>query len=178
MTVKRPIITICSSANFYRQAVKIQALLETLGYQAIIPDTAERMKQSGDFDVSHYKTWFGDANDYHKKTALMRGHFEKITSGDAILVLNYEKHGIANYIGGNVLMEMSLAFWLNKPIFLLNEIPGDSAFLEEIIGLGPVVLHSKIEAFPAQYEKFLPKQEVDYRSVVALDSSTEITVSK
>lgn len=139
-------ITICSSANFYRQAVEIEARLEALGYKVIIPATARKMKASGDFDVSHYKTWFGDANDYHKKTALMQGHFEEVAKGDAILVLNYEKHGVPNYIGGNVLMEMALAFWLKKPIYVLNEIPEESAFLEEIIGLGSVPLHGNIEA--------------------------------
>ncbi len=56
-------VTICSSANFYKQAVELQALLEKKGFNVIIPATAEKMKQSGDFDVDHYKTWFGDAED-------------------------------------------------------------------------------------------------------------------
>ncbi len=148
-------VTICSSANFYRQAVDIQAQLEKFVYKVIIPATAEKMKRSDDFDVSHYKTWFGDANDYHKKTALMRGHFEEIEKGDAILVLNYEKHGVQSYIGGNVLMEMAIAFHLNQPIFLFNEIPEESAFLEEIIGLNPIVLHGKLATLPAEYENLI-----------------------
>lgn len=152
-TKPKPIITICSSANFYKQAVDIQTQLEKTGYKVIIPATAEKMKQSGDYDVSHYKTWFADANDYHKKAALMRGHFDEVEKGDAILVLNYEKHGVPNYIGGNVLMEMALAFYLHKPIFIINEIPEQSAFLEEIIGLQPTVLHGKAENLPAEYEK-------------------------
>lgn len=148
-----PTITICSSANFYRQAVEAQAQLEKHGYKVIIPATAERMKQSGDFDVSHYKTWFGDKNDYHKKTALMLGHFDEVAKGDATLVLNYEKHGVDNYIGGNVLMEMALALYLKKPIFIMNEIPEESAFLEEIIGMNPIVLHGKLDNLPSEYEK-------------------------
>lgn len=144
-TEKAAIVTICSSANFYRQAVDIQADLEKLGYKVLIPATAERMKQSDDFEVSHYKTWFGDNNDYHKKTALMRGHFDEVERGDAVLVLNFEKHGVTNYIGGNVLMEMALAFHLKKPIFLFNEIPDQSPFLEEIIGLEPIVLSGRLE---------------------------------
>lgn len=140
-----PILSICCSAAFYRQAVAIQAQLTEAGYIVIIPTTAEKMKESGDFEVSHYKTWFADSKDYHKKTALMRGHFEEVGKADAILVLNYEKHGVKNYIGGNVLMEMALAFYLKKPIFLLNEIPEDSPFLEELKGLGPIVLHGKVE---------------------------------
>lgn len=147
-----PTITICSSANFYKQAVEIQAQLQTMGYSAIIPATAEKMKASGDFDVSHYKTWFGDANDYHKKTALMQGHFDEVTKGDAVLVLNYEKHGVQDYIGGNVLMEMALAFYLQKPIFILGRIPKESNFLEEIIGLNPVELKGDL----AKLQKQLP----------------------
>lgn len=45
-------IVICSSASFYKQAVNVQAELEKLGFKVIIPATAERMKQSGDYDVA------------------------------------------------------------------------------------------------------------------------------
>lgn len=138
-------ITVCSSANFYRQAVDVQAILQKRGYKVIVPTTAEKMKKSGDYEVSHYKTWFANADDYHKKAALMRGHFDEVAKGDAVLVLNYEKHGVQNYIGGNVLMEMSLAFYLHKPIFIINEIPEDSPFEEEIKGFDPIVLHGKPE---------------------------------
>ncbi len=146
-------ITICSSANFYRQAVDIQDQLQKHGYEVIIPITAERMKESGDFDVSHYKTWFADANDYGKKAELIRAHFDKIAAGDAILVLNYEKHGVQNYIGGNVLMEMSLAFYLEKPIFVINEAPKESTFLEEILGMQPVFLQGDVDKLPEEYKK-------------------------
>ncbi|MEO7364109.1 MAG: hypothetical protein ABIV43_01225 [Candidatus Saccharimonadales bacterium] len=64
-------ITLCSSANFYRQVVKVRSELEALGFRVIIPQIAEVMQQSGDYEVSHYKTWYGDASDYHKKTKLM-----------------------------------------------------------------------------------------------------------
>jgi ABC-type transport system substrate-binding protein len=146
--IKKPIITICSSANFYKQAVEIQEQLEKLGLKVVVPITATRMKASGDFDVAHYKTWFADAGDYHKKAQLMRGHFDEITKGDAILVLNYEKHGKQNYIGPNVLMEMALAFYQQKPIFIVNELPVDTPFEEELKGMMPVVLHGRAEDLP------------------------------
>lgn len=144
---------ICSSANFYRQAVKIQTELEALKYKILIPETAQRMKDSDDFDVSHYKTWFGDANDYHKKTVLIRKHFLEVEKGDAMLVLNYEKNDIANYIGGNVLMEMAIAFYLSKPIFILNDIPEVSSYLEEIIALDPIVLHGSLQLLTSELKK-------------------------
>jgi hypothetical protein len=138
------IIAVCSSANFYRQAVDVQTELEARGYKAIIPINAERMKESGDFDPSHYRTWLKDANDYHKKTALMRLHFTEIEKADSILVLNFEKHGVDNYIGGNVLIEMALAFYLHKPVYIFNDIPKESPFLEEIIAMQPIVMHGDI----------------------------------
>lgn len=155
--MSKPIITICSSAAFYKQAVDVQDQLEKFGFEVIVPATATRMKESGDFDVSHYKTWFADANDYHKKAQLMRAHFEEVEKGDAILVLNYEKHGVKNYIGGNVLMEMAIAFWLKKPIFIMNEMPEESAFEEEIRGMEPILLHGDAKALPKLYEEIASK---------------------
>lgn len=151
-----PTITICSSANFYKEVVDVEKELQDMGFETIIPYTAGIMKESGDFNVSHYKTWFGDKNDYHKKTDLMLKHFDKIAEGDAILVINNEKHGVANYIGGNVLMEMAIALYLKKPIYLFNEIPSESSFLEEIVGMFPVVLHGDIKAMAEEYKKLTP----------------------
>lgn len=138
-------ITICSSANFYKQVVEIQDQLEKKGHKVIVPKTATRMKEAGDFEVSHYKTWFADANDYDKKAELMRAHFDEVEKADAILVVNNEKHGAANYIGGNVLMEMALAFYLKETIYILNDIPKESAYLEEIKGMLPVVLNGDLD---------------------------------
>jgi len=114
---------------------------------------ATMMKESGDFDVSHYKTWYADAGDYHKKAELMHGHFDKVAAGDAILVLNFEKNGKQNYIGPNVLMEMALAFHLKQPIFILNEMPEDSPFEEELKGMMPIILHGNAADLPAEWEK-------------------------
>lgn len=148
-----PIITICSSANFYKQAIAIQEQLEKqAGYTVIVPDTANEMKRTGDYDVSHYKTWFAEPDDYDKKATLMRNHFDKIAAGDAILVLNFEKNGKQNYIGGNVLMEMGIAFHLKKPIFILNDAPEESSFIEEILGMQPIFLKGKAENITGEYE--------------------------
>lgn len=150
--MNKPTITICTSASFYKQAIAVQDELEQAGYSVLVPATAKRMRESGNFEVSHYKTWFANADDYDKKAALMRAHFNEVAKGDAILVLNYEKHGTQNYIGANVLMEMSLAFYLQKPIFVLNELPESSAFEEELKGMQPVILHGDLKAIAAHYQ--------------------------
>lgn len=142
---KPAIVTICASAAFYRQVVDIQEQLQKQGVSVVIPELAKRMKETGDYEVSHYKTWYEDEGDYHKKAALMHGHFDKVAAGDAILVVNLEKNGKKDYIGANVLMEMALAFHLRKPIFVLNALPPDSPFEEELKGMTPVLLGGRAE---------------------------------
>jgi hypothetical protein len=60
-----------------------------------------------------------------------------------VLVLNMEKKGIKNYIGGNVFLEMGFAHVLNKKIYLYNDIP-ESLFKDEIIAMQPTVLNGDI----------------------------------
>lgn len=137
-------IVICSSAAFYEQAVAVQTQLVKTGRKVVLLATAEKMKLAGDYDVSKYKTWFANADDYDKKAFLMHEHFDKIAAGDAILVLNYEKNGKPNYIGGNVLMEMAVAFHLQKPIYVLNPLDETSPYYEELAGCLPIVLEGDI----------------------------------
>ena len=146
---KKPTLVICSSANFYQEVVAMQLQLRKRGYKVIIPITAERMKRKNNYTVE--KSWLTNSQEYARKTGLIRAHFQKVASGDAILVVNNEKHGVANYIGGNVLMEMALAFYHKLPIFLLNDIPGESPFKEEVLGLGSIPLHGKVENLPKQF---------------------------
>jgi len=146
MTKAAPrVITICCSCNFYKHAIGVKEQLEELGFKVIVPVTALEMQRRNDFEVSHYKTWFANEGDYPEKARLIREHLEEVERGDAILVINDEKHGVKNYIGGNVLMEMSLAFYLKKPIFILHEFPEESKYIEEIKGMLPVLLHGRAE---------------------------------
>lgn len=137
-------ITICSSASFYKQVLEVAQDLKKLRYKVKYPLTANIMKRTGIYDPSHYKTWFKDSAKYKRKTYLMLGHYDKIAKSDAILVLNLEKNSNPGYIGGNVLMEMGLALYLKKPIFLYQEPDPQSPFLEEIIGMNPVIINSDL----------------------------------
>lgn len=140
--MKKRIITICSSSSFYEHVVDLQEQLESMGYQVLVPETATNMKKAGTFQLEGFKPSLGDTE---WKARLMHGHFDKVEQGDICLVVNDDKHGIKNYIGGNVLMEMALAFHRRKPIVILNDLPEESTFLEEIAGMDPVILHGDIK---------------------------------
>ncbi len=144
--MKQPTIVLCSSAAFYKHVNEIAAELEAAGLTTVVPKTARRMAETGDYDVSHYKTWFGNADDYSLKADYMRSHFDEITAGDIVLVVNDEKHGKLNYIGANVLLEMSLAWYQDKPVYILNDLPEDSPFEEEIKGFNPIALHGDLSS--------------------------------
>lgn len=58
---------------------------------------------------------------------------------DAILVMNYDRRGVKNYIGGNTLMEIGFAHILGKKIFLLNPVP-DMHYKSEIEAVEPIIL--------------------------------------
>ena len=58
--------------------------------------------------------------------------------------MNDEKHGIQNYIGGNVLMEMGQAYVNHKKIFFLNGMPSGLAYMDEIEAMDPICLNGDL----------------------------------
>ncbi len=72
--------------------------------------------------------------------------FKEISKADAILVLNFDKNGIKNYVGGATLMEMGLAQHLGKKIFMLNPPPKfeDLRYHIEICATRPVILNGEL----------------------------------
>jgi len=139
-------IVICSSATFYKHVCEIQDELSKKGLDVVIPKTAQIMRESGDFKVDNYKTWYKDESTFKKKQELMDGHFAEIENGDAILVVNDEKHSIEGYIGPNVLMEIAIAYFLKKKIYVLNDVAKDQPLYEEIKGIEAIELSGNVSS--------------------------------
>jgi hypothetical protein len=141
---KKKNIVICSSASFYEKVVEVGGQLKSQGLKTIVPITATRMKRSKNFKVESYKTWMERPKDYRRKAYLTKRHFKEIAKGDIILVLNYKKNGKDGYIGGAVLSEMAIAFYLKKKIIILNSIDESSSLKEEIYGFMPIILNGNM----------------------------------
>lgn len=137
-------LVVCSSASFYKTVIELSYELEAFGIDIILPKTARKMQQGSGKNDEAIIDWSNNPTGYHAKAVVMREHFDEISTADAILVANYEKHGTQNYIGPNVLMEMGVAFFLKKPIYVLNDQPDDSPLIDEILGLEPVFLKGDI----------------------------------
>lgn len=83
-------------------------------------------------------------DEFHKKDELrehaqtkidndyIKWWYNSIINSDGIVVLNYDKKGVENYIGGNTLMEIGFAYVSDKEIYLMNPIPKDVSYTDEI----------------------------------------------
>lgn len=139
-------ITLCGSIAFIDEMAGIKNKLEELGHTVKMPPfevpgpdgTPMPVKEYYAFRKSspNHEAWVWD-----RKADAIRLHFDKVAWADVILVTNYDKHGVAGYIGPNTLMEMGLAFHLKKKIYLLNPVP-DVTWREEILGMKPIVIDS------------------------------------
>lgn len=119
-------ICICCSLSFPDEAQKIANELTELGHEVLLPHGIEvRAIERPDFDPVAAK----HDNGYDA----MRAHFAKIREADALLVCNFAKKGIDNYIGANTFLEMGYAYSLEKPIFTLNKLPDMPYINDELL---------------------------------------------
>jgi len=144
-------ITICGSMVFYKEMKEAQATLESRGHEVLIPLLENELppEYGGGRAIAFgaYIEEKGGIDNFSEgdsiwdfKAAAIKDHFDKIEWSDAILVVNHEKRGVSGYIGGNTLMEMGLAFYLKKPIYLLNAVSSELLYKQEVMGMKPILL--------------------------------------
>jgi len=141
-------ITLCGSIAFQDEALSIKEKLEKLGHEVRLWPTKLKNGEGQLICAKEYYKIRKTAADNEKwvwdrKAEAVLEHFNKVVWSDAILVANYDKNNINGYIGGNTLMEMGFAFFLNKKIYLLNSIP-EMSYKEEILGVKPVVINGDL----------------------------------
>lgn len=126
-------IAICGSMSHKSQWVEVIRQLEEIGYSVSTPALTEIVDWSklSNIEITERKGYF------------IRRHFANIAQADVVLVANYEKNGIENYIGSNSFLEMGAGFIYGKPIYLLNPVPKQENY-EEILALEPIVLNSDL----------------------------------
>jgi hypothetical protein len=128
-------ITISGSIAFYEEMNEIKRKLESAGHIVFSPEKDATISENREITIE-------------EKARLMISHLKEVESSDVLLVYNQDKNNIPNYIGPNTLIEMALAFYKNKKIFLFNDIPNLN-YSEEIIAMNPTEIHgdlAKIEA--------------------------------
>jgi hypothetical protein len=138
-------IAICASIEFTPKIKEIADLLTKQGHEVEIPLTSQKILR-GELTLENFlkeKEEKGDGAFRKIKDDVIIRYFEIIKGIDALFVLNMEKKGIPNYIGGNTFLEMGFAHVLGKPIYLYNEVP-DMLYADEIIAMQPIALNGNI----------------------------------
>lgn len=113
------IITICGSMQFHKEMVDTKRMLETLGHKVFVPKGIEQnipieaRKDLTEEEIINAKIEYD----------FIKDHFKLIMLSEAILILNFNKKGIENYVGGNTFLEMGYAFGNNKKIYFWNPVP-------------------------------------------------------
>lgn len=126
-------ITIVSSMTFAKEIVETKKYLEDKWHTVWFPPNTysciEDIKNSTSLD-------------FCIENNLLEKCFERIEKNDAILVLNYEKNWINWYIWGASLMEIWVAYYLKKKIFVLNELPNENKlkYVWEVYQAKPIIL--------------------------------------
>lgn len=131
-------IVVCGSMNFAKEMLGVKAELTRNGFEAILPTDTEFLSQDEKLCSRMEKA--------SRKVAInaICKHYHKIEKSNGILVLNYDKNGIANYIGANTFLEMGFAHVLNKPIFVLNPLPDMDYLKDELESFSPVILEGDL----------------------------------
>lgn len=132
-------IAICGSMAFAKEMLEIKDKLEAAGHVCFVPYDTEAhvkglIKKLGGSEGAKRKIAFD----------LIRKHYDVINSSDAILLLNYNKGRIKNYIGGNAFLEMGYAYIMRKKIFLMNDIPETKLLRQEVQSMQPIIIHGDL----------------------------------
>ena len=130
-------IAIIGSMKFAEDMVKIQKQLDELGHDAKIPLGSEPHLKDKEFVDN-----LDDNLEFCITHDIMRKNFQQVADSDAVLVLNYKRNGVEGYIGVSALLEMGVAHYLGKKIFLFQNTPDykDARWAHEVAIMQPTII--------------------------------------
>ena len=128
-------IGIIGSMQYTEKMIEVCNKLIELGHDAFLTDLHKSLVGKTDEEKEKIKLYQKNNMD------AIRVFWKAMQGSDAVLVLNYNKNGIKNYIGGNTLMEIGFAHVLNQKIFLMNPIPEIPYYKSEIEAVKPIIIN-------------------------------------
>lgn len=122
-----------------KEMVACKDKLCELGYDGWIHPDYEAFVRGEKQDIVN-KWLSGERAAVKRENNYLKVHYQHILESDVMLFVNAEKNGKKNYVGGNVLIEMGQAYVNNKKMFLLYDLPRESAYVDEIESMDPICL--------------------------------------
>lgn len=133
-------ITLCHSVSFMDYARRLTKELKEKGHEVLTAPYTERSTEDLEKMLSDRENYINNM-----KPKFIREHFDNILSSDSVLVINLDKNGIKNYIGGSTFAEIMFAFYNKKKIFILNTLPEKSMFMDELKAIKPIILNKNLD---------------------------------
>lgn len=125
--------------SFSKEMLQLKSDLESLGFlDVVIPHNTERYASNELAETSH------EAVKEKLDRDLIRSYYQEIASADAVIIANYDKNGIKNYIGGNSFLEAAFAHVFNKKLYFLFDIP-EMMYSDELKVFQPIVLNGELK---------------------------------
>lgn len=132
-------IGVAGSMQFTERMMELCAELKKLGHEPFMSKFGPAFVGKTDEEKEKIKL----EQKYNHNA--IREFWNPMQDADALLVANYDKHGIKNYIGGNAFLEMGFAHVLNQKLYLLNPIPQMPYYETEIRAMRPIVINGDLE---------------------------------
>jgi hypothetical protein len=131
-------IGVAGSMQFTEKMIDLCDQLERMGHTAFMSKFAPLFVGKTDEEKEVIKI-----NQKNKSDAI-REFWKPMQDANALLVANFDKQGIKNYIGGNAFLEMGFAHVLNQKIYLLHPIPKMPYYETEIIAMKPQIINGDL----------------------------------
>lgn len=131
-------IGIIGSMQFTDKMIEVRDELMKLGHDAFITNLHKTMIGKDVEEIEKIKLY----QKYNQDA--IREFWNAMQGADAVLVLNFDKSEIKNYIGGNTLMEIGFAHVLNQKIYLWNPVPEMPYCESEIKAVKPIIINGDI----------------------------------
>jgi len=137
-------IVICGSSTFREKMLEYRDRLREIGHEPIVHPDYEAFCRGEKQEILK-QVAAGEHHKVKREQGYIKWHYQAIVDSEAILVINFDKRGIKNYIGGNTLMEIGFAHVNDKKIFLLNPIPEELSYVDEIKAMVDTVLDDDLK---------------------------------
>lgn len=134
-------IAIIGSMKFAKDMVKLKKDLEDLGHEVSIPVGTEPHLTNPDFVENLVENL-----QFCIEQDVMRENFRQVADNDGIIVLNKRRNEMDGYIGTSALLEMGIAHFLGKKIFLYHPTPhfNDVRWAHEVAIMQPIVINGDL----------------------------------
>jgi hypothetical protein len=132
-------IVLGGSCVFAKELFNIKKELEDEGHSVLVTDDLHEYVEKPSI-----KRDFDEEVKISKKYDIIKSFFKKIEQSDALLIGNFTKNNIKGYLGPNVLMDLGLAYYLNKKIYLLNDVDRSQSCAVEMAIIDAIILNGDL----------------------------------